>query len=117
MKGEKEAMAADFTIVCQPDGGTGKGGGNQRPEASDRRGNLKNDLLERLHNPTQLRLILTAAVLLIGYVAVYSPLEGHIAAAKRGLAETKKRLALRTKSRICESSLPRSKNGYPKRPT
>jgi hypothetical protein len=27
MKGEKEAMEADFTIVCQPDGGTGKGGG------------------------------------------------------------------------------------------
>jgi Tfp pilus assembly protein PilO len=63
-------------------------------ETSERRANWKDDLLERLHDPTQLRLFLTVAVVLIGYLAVYRPFDERIAAARRDLAESRKRLAL-----------------------
>jgi Tfp pilus assembly protein PilO len=63
-------------------------------ESSERRASAKSRLLDRLHDPTQLRIFLTATVLLIGYGAVYRPLDEHIAATKRNLTEAQKRLAL-----------------------
>jgi Tfp pilus assembly protein PilO len=63
-------------------------------ENTERRANWKTNLLERLSNPNQLRGFLTGLVLLIGYLAIYQPFEQHAAAAKKSLAESKKRLDL-----------------------
>ena len=63
-------------------------------ESSERRASSKSKLLDHLHNPAQLRLLLTVLVLLVGYVAVYRPLSDRIAATKRNLEEAQKRLSL-----------------------
>ena len=42
---------------------------------------LKSRLRERLHDPIQLRAVVTAAVLLVAYAAVYAPLSSEIASA------------------------------------
>jgi Tfp pilus assembly protein PilO len=63
-------------------------------ESQDRRGGQKSNLLERLHNPTELRLCVMAVMLGIGYVAVYLPFDASIAATTRKLAEARKRLTL-----------------------
>ena len=49
------------------------------PENGERRTDLKAQLLERLHDPLQLRLALIGLVLLVGYFAIYSPLSKDIA--------------------------------------
>ena len=54
----------------------------------------KSDLVRRLHDPTQLRWMITAAILLIGTVAVYQPLSGRAEAIARKNAVEKNRLAL-----------------------
>jgi Tfp pilus assembly protein PilO len=63
-------------------------------QGQERRADKKNSLLERLHNPAQLRLFLAAAVLGVGYAAVYLPLGNSIAAATANLEDAKKRLGL-----------------------
>jgi Tfp pilus assembly protein PilO len=63
-------------------------------EGQERRNTKKNRLAERLHNPTQLRLFLTAAVLAVAYGAVYVPLHNRIAATTRSLLDAQKRLSL-----------------------
>lgn len=63
-------------------------------ETSERRASMTDQLLARLRNPAQLRVFLAATVLLVGYGAVYLPLEDRIAAAKRQIIGAKKRLAL-----------------------
>ena len=63
-------------------------------EGQERRADKKNSLLERLHNPTELRLFLLAVVLGVGYVAIYMPLDKTIAATTRKLQDAQKRLAL-----------------------
>jgi Tfp pilus assembly protein PilO len=63
-------------------------------EAVERRAGQKSGLLERLHDPTQLRVFLTVAVLGIAYAAVYQPFDDRIAVTKRNLAEARTRLAL-----------------------
>ena len=44
-----------------------------------RKADLKSRLLERLHDPTQLRAVVTATVLLAAYAGIYAPLSGKIA--------------------------------------
>ena len=48
-------------------------------ETGERRTDLKAQLLERLHDPLQLRICVIGAVLLIGYGGVYMPLTAQIA--------------------------------------
>ena len=55
-------------------------------ETNERRTDLKAKLLERLHDPLQLRLCVLAVVLAVGYGAVYSPLSDQIALTTRKIA-------------------------------
>jgi Tfp pilus assembly protein PilO len=48
-------------------------------EIGERRADLKAQLLERLHDPLQLRILLIGVVLLAGYAGVYTPLTAQIA--------------------------------------
>ncbi len=48
------------------------------PETGERRADFKAQLLQRLHDPLQLRIFLLAVVLLVGYFGVYSPLTAKI---------------------------------------
>jgi Tfp pilus assembly protein PilO len=63
-------------------------------DSQDRRGGQKSSLIERLHNPTELRFCLMAIVLGIGYATVFLPFDATIAATTRKLNDAKKRLAL-----------------------
>jgi Tfp pilus assembly protein PilO len=63
-------------------------------ENQDRRADRTNNLLERLHNPTELRICLMLTVLGIGYATIYLPFNVTIAATTRKLHESQKRLAL-----------------------
>ena len=63
-------------------------------EGQERRADKKGGLLERLHNPTELRMFLLALVLGVGYVAIYMPLDNTIAATTIKLQDARKRLAL-----------------------
>jgi Tfp pilus assembly protein PilO len=63
-------------------------------EGQERRAEKKSSLLDRLHNPTELRLCLMAVTLGIGYAAVFLPLNRTIAATTRKLADAQKRLDL-----------------------
>jgi Tfp pilus assembly protein PilO len=71
-------------------------------------------LLERLHDPFQLRVFLAAIALAIGYLGIYMPLSSRIDAAARNLSTLKRRndLAqeidhLRTELASFESRLPK----------
>jgi len=48
-------------------------------EIGERRADVKSQLLERLHDPLQLRIVLIGLVLLVGYAGVYTPLTAQIA--------------------------------------
>lgn len=52
---------------------------------------LKTELLERLHDPVQLRLMVAVIMLLIGYLGIYKPLANNMERTKRELAGQKKR--------------------------
>ena len=70
-------------------------GGKMTPtDSGDRRASLKAGLLERLHDPLQLRICVIAVVLLVGYGAVYQPLSDKIDETKRKLDRDKKLLDL-----------------------
>lgn len=64
------------------------------PETVDRRANLKAKLLERLHNPVQLRVGVMAVVILAGYGAIYMPLSGRIYETSKKLDHDKQLLVL-----------------------
>lgn len=53
---------------------------------------IKKQLLDRLHDPVQLRTLTTVIVLLIAYAAVYMPLADQIEATSRTLAAETRRL-------------------------
>jgi hypothetical protein len=63
-------------------------------DGQDRRAGKHSNLLEQLHNPTQLRFFLTIAVLGIGYTVIYLPLNGSMIAAGKKLVDSEKRLSL-----------------------
>ena len=48
-------------------------------ESGERRSTRKTNLLERLHDPVQLRIFLVSVVVLLGYAVVYMPLRDQIA--------------------------------------
>ena len=51
-------------------------------------------LLERLYDPVQLRVFITALMVVVGYAAVYMPLDRRIEETTRKLNEDRKRQAL-----------------------
>jgi Tfp pilus assembly protein PilO len=55
-------------------------------DAGERRSDLKSNLLERLHDPMQLRIGVMASVFLLGYVAICMPLNDQIDAVTKKLA-------------------------------
>ena len=59
-------------------------------ESGDRRAGLKAQLLERLHDPLQLRILVIGVVLLGGYVGVYMPLGDHIATTTQMISRERK---------------------------
>jgi Tfp pilus assembly protein PilO len=70
-------------------------------------------LLARLHDPAQLRMILTGLMLLAGYVGIYLPFSAQIAEAQRKLAQEQTRgqtareiEALEEQARLFKDRLP-----------
>jgi hypothetical protein len=61
---------------------------------SERKTDFKADLLRRLHDPTQLRILVTGLALVIGYVGIYLPLDGAHGAARLRQSEARTRLEL-----------------------
>jgi len=59
-------------------------------ETGERRAGMKALVLERLHDPLQLRIIVIGAVLLAGYAGVYAPLSAQIAATTQGPRQERK---------------------------
>ena len=59
-------------------------------ETGERRAGLKAQLLERLHDPLQLRILVIGLVLAAGYGGVYMPLGAQIAETQANLAREKK---------------------------
>jgi len=59
-------------------------------ETGERRVDLKAQLLGRLHDPLQLRILLIGAVLLAGYIGVYTPLTAQIAETTIKLSQERK---------------------------
>jgi Tfp pilus assembly protein PilO len=62
--------------------------------ANDTTNGLKANLIERLHHPMQLRIFITAVVLLVGYGGVYMPLDSSIADTVQRLSNEERRLGL-----------------------
>lgn len=52
------------------------------------------ELLERLHDPFRLRVLVTGVMLLVGYAGIYMPLSGRIEETNRKLGNEHKRQAL-----------------------
>jgi Tfp pilus assembly protein PilO len=63
-------------------------------ENHDRKADWKTGLLERLHDPLQLRICVTGAVLLIGYLGVYMPLDNDFEETTRELKHEQKMVDL-----------------------
>ena len=63
-------------------------------ENLDRKPDWKTRLLDRLHDPLQLRICVAGTVLLIGYFAVYTPLSGDIQETARKLTHEQKMVNL-----------------------
>lgn len=59
-------------------------------DTGERRADLKARLLERMHDPLQLRVVVIGTVLLLGYSGVYMPLDAKISATKQELAREQK---------------------------
>ncbi len=63
-------------------------------KASDKKTDFKAKLLERLHNPAQLKGLVTGLVLLVGYAGIYMPLSSGMEEKTRKLAREQTHLGL-----------------------
>jgi hypothetical protein len=63
-------------------------------ENTERRADLKSKLSARLHDPVQLRIVVIASIVFLGYVAIYTPLSEQIAKTSRKVDRDHKLLAL-----------------------
>lgn len=59
-------------------------------DTGERRADLKSRLLERMHDPLQLRITVLGIVLFLGYSGVYLPLDAQISATKQELVRERK---------------------------
>jgi Tfp pilus assembly protein PilO len=64
------------------------------PDTGERRTDFKASLLERLHDPLQLRICVIVVVVLVGYGAVYQPLTSRIAETTKKLKRAEQLVAL-----------------------
>jgi Tfp pilus assembly protein PilO len=64
------------------------------PDNSGDNADLRSRLLARLHDPLQLRIVLTVLVVAVGYLGIYMPLSGEINETCRKLAAEEHRLEL-----------------------
>ncbi len=64
------------------------------PETQERRSKLQGDFINRLHDPTQLRIMITAVVLALTYAFLYLPVSERISATNKKLDAAKKKLSL-----------------------
>ena len=62
--------------------------------SEERRSDLKSSLLERLHDPLQLRICVLIVVVAMGYFGVYVPLNGGISETTKKLQRDRKMLEL-----------------------
>jgi Tfp pilus assembly protein PilO len=86
-------------------------------EGQDRRADNKmGSLLERLHNPTELRVFLLALVLGISYGSIYLPLNKTTASTARKLEDAKKRLKLAEEVENLHSQYSKVESRIPKNP-
>jgi Tfp pilus assembly protein PilO len=63
-------------------------------ETDQAKGGLKAKLIERMHDPLQLRIALTTTVLLVGYLGIYNPLSDRIHETTVKLSQEQKLLSL-----------------------
>lgn len=75
----------------------------------------KDQLLERLHNPVQLRALTTGLVLLIGYGAIYMPMSDQIESTSRTLAAETKRLDAAREIESLRAQYQKFKNRVPEK--
>lgn len=85
-------------------------------EGQERRADSVSVLLERLRNPTELRIFLMAVVLGIGYVAIYLPLDTSIATTTRKLEEGRKRLEVAEQAELLQKQYRQIQSRIPKNP-
>lgn len=85
-------------------------------EGQERRADAVSGLLERLHNPTELRIFLMAVVLGIGYVAIYLPLDTTIATTTRKLEDGRRRLRLADEVEVLQKQYQQIESRIPKNP-
>ena len=85
--------------------------------ANKNTGGLKASLIEGLYNPLQLRIFITATVLLMAYAGVFMPLDSSIADTTRQLAQEQRRLELardiehlRSEQKQFENRLPKQRD-------
>ena len=74
----------------------------------------KGNLIDRLHNPLQLRIFITATILSIAYAGVFMPLDSSIAETARQLAKEQRRLNLARDIEHLKSEYKRFENRLPK---
>src|SRR5690348_7592370 len=63
-------------------------------DAGSKKSSLQTQLLARLQNPVQLRVFITALLVLGGYAGIYMPLSNEIADTGEQLSKARKRLDL-----------------------
>jgi hypothetical protein len=82
---------------------------------SEKKSAIKAQLVDRLHNPVQLRVLIAGTVLLAGYAGIYVPLSGQIDATSRQLAAETKRLDLARAIEHLRSQHKKFKNRVPEK--
>ena len=63
-------------------------------DVGDKKSGRRSPLLERLHNPGQLRVLVTVLMVVAGYAGIYLPLNGETTEATQELAGERQRLEL-----------------------
>jgi len=92
-----------------------KGENMSANESKDRRaGDVVANLIEQLHDPVRLRVCVIAAVLAVGYFAVYSPMNGKIVETTKKLERDNKLIRLATKMEQLQKEYDGFKSRIPK---
>jgi hypothetical protein len=84
-------------------------------EAAARKKSFKDQLVNRLYDPVQLRVFTTGVVLLVGYTGIYMPLSDRIETSSRQLAVETKRLELAREIEDLRSQYEKFKDRIPEK--
>ena len=82
---------------------------------AEKLGKARAKLLDRLHDPIQLRVFLVVALLLVWYGAVYMPKSGEVDETTRAMARDRKRLALATEIESLRAQVGRFQGRLPEK--